>query len=410
MISTAVLRRHLETMQRLGHRVRLPAARERDPAPALLGSGLQAVEGERRPLLKETREEQGLLGDARARHGGRDRARRTRRRRQGDRALQRHRRPTSARTSPITCGSSACWAATSAIAASFAIPTSTTCWISAEHGEPEHPHFGDAQAIYNVIDSRQADPQDTVDRGAARCWATPTRPSTTRTSPTRWWRSPRAARMTWATTLSEEDRGSAYIEVSGRKGFGVKADDLIDRLIAAAKTEVDSRHPEFDARQSARDIATQIAIGALRYFMLKFTSNSVIAFDFKDALSFRRRDRPLRAVRGCARAQHLPQRRHRPRKRRCAPLTARSWRIPRRRSGHDIWELWLTASQDVARHRAVHRDHRAGLPGEACLPAGAAVQQLLSPPPHPDEADEERKQFLLATAAVVRRELIRVLG
>src|ERR1700724_2402923 len=77
----------------------------------------------------------------------------------------------------------------------------------------------------------------------------------------------------------------SYIEVSGRRGFGVKADDLLDQLIASAKNEVDSRHPQLgDAER--RGIATQIAIGALRYFMLKYTKQSVIAFDFKEALSF----------------------------------------------------------------------------------------------------------------------------
>jgi arginyl-tRNA synthetase len=86
-------------------------------------------------------------------------------------------------------------------------------------------------------------------------------------------------------TLSDEDRGKSYIEVSGRKGFGVKADDLLDRLTAAAKSEVDTRHPELAAAER-ETIAKQIAVGALRYFMLRFTRNTVIAFDFKDALSF----------------------------------------------------------------------------------------------------------------------------
>src|SRR5581483_1043398 len=85
--------------------------------------------------------------------------------------------------------------------------------------------------------------------------------------------------------LSEDDKGRSYIEVSGRKGFGVKADDLIDRLIASAKREVDSRHPG-RAQAERGAIAVQIAVGALRYFMLKYTKPSVIAFDFKDALSF----------------------------------------------------------------------------------------------------------------------------
>src|SRR5581483_12490504 len=85
--------------------------------------------------------------------------------------------------------------------------------------------------------------------------------------------------------LSEDEKARSYIEVSGRKGFGVKADDLIDRLILSAKGEVDSRHSELEDGERGR-IAEQIAIGALRYFMLKYTKPSVIAFDFKDALSF----------------------------------------------------------------------------------------------------------------------------
>src|SRR5882762_8720487 len=85
--------------------------------------------------------------------------------------------------------------------------------------------------------------------------------------------------------LSEEDKTRPYIEVSGRKGFGVKADDLLDTLITSAKKEVDARHPQLTDAERL-DIATQIAIGALRYFMLKLTKNSVIAFDFKEALSF----------------------------------------------------------------------------------------------------------------------------
>ena len=100
--------------------------------------------------------------------------------------------------------------------------------------------------------------------------------------------------------LSEEDKARAYIEVSGRKGFGVKADDLLDALIASAKKEVDSRHPEL-AEAERQEIAEQIAIGALRYFMLKYTKPSVIAFDFKDALSFEGETGRMRSMRWCGR-------------------------------------------------------------------------------------------------------------
>ncbi len=82
-----------------------------------------------------------------------------------------------------------------------------------------------------------------------------------------------------------EDAKKPYIEVSGRKGLGVKADDLMDKLIETALIEVASRHAE-DSLVAQRAIATEIAIGALRYFLLKFTRPTVIAFDFQEALSF----------------------------------------------------------------------------------------------------------------------------
>ncbi len=85
--------------------------------------------------------------------------------------------------------------------------------------------------------------------------------------------------------IPPEDAKRPYIEVSGRKGQGVKADDLLDRLEASAREEVDSRHPNSPAEGRAA-IAHAVAIGALRYFLLRFTRSTVIAFDFKDALSF----------------------------------------------------------------------------------------------------------------------------
>src|SRR6185503_9825376 len=85
--------------------------------------------------------------------------------------------------------------------------------------------------------------------------------------------------------LSAEDRKRPHIEVSGRKGQGVKADDLLDRLEGDARKEVRERNPEL-ADAEVEEIARQIAVGALRYFLLKFTRNAIIAFDFKEALNF----------------------------------------------------------------------------------------------------------------------------
>jgi arginyl-tRNA synthetase len=96
--------------------------------------------------------------------------------------------------------------------------------------------------------------------------------------------SPRAAQE-MGYTLSPEEEKRSYVEMSGRRGLGVKADDLIDRLEASTRAEVAQRHPELSPAEQERT-AHAIAIGALRYFLLKFTRNSVISFDFKEALSF----------------------------------------------------------------------------------------------------------------------------
>jgi arginyl-tRNA synthetase len=85
--------------------------------------------------------------------------------------------------------------------------------------------------------------------------------------------------------LSEEDRARPYIEMSGRKGLGVKADDLINQLEAGALVEVEKRNPELSETEK-KATAHEVAVAALRYFLLKFTRNTVIAFDFKEALSF----------------------------------------------------------------------------------------------------------------------------
>jgi len=85
--------------------------------------------------------------------------------------------------------------------------------------------------------------------------------------------------------LAPEEEAKSYIEVSGRKGRAVKADDLIDQLIAKSKHELESRNSGLSAAE-AEPIARAIAVAALRYFMVKFNLNTVIAFDFKEALNF----------------------------------------------------------------------------------------------------------------------------
>ncbi len=163
-------------------------------------------------------------------------------------------------------------------------PDGHTVWRTTVKGEPSAPPFGHASAAYAVIDTRQSYLQNIVkaafhtlgyhERAAnlhhfayevvglsARC----------------------AEEMGIA--LSDEDRQRPYIEVSGRKGQGVKADDLIDRLIARAAEEVSSRDMAQDPAE-VQAIARQIAVAALRYFLLKFSRRMIIAFDFNEALAF----------------------------------------------------------------------------------------------------------------------------
>src|SRR5437667_10508414 len=148
--------------------------------------------------------------------------------------------------------------------------------------------------------------------------------------------------------LSEEDKARSYIEVSGRRGFGVKADDLIDALITSAKKEVDSRHPQLgDAERHT--IATQIAIGALRYFMLKFTKQSVIAFDFKEALSFEGETGPY-AQYAVVRATNIFRKGGMDADRFAADLarTISADQLAKfltGKSNDELWELWLAASK-----------------------------------------------------------------
>jgi arginyl-tRNA synthetase len=164
-------------------------------------------------------------------------------------------------------------------------PNGHTVWSSAANGgEAGAPEFGHAADVYNVIDTRQAYLQNVVVAGLRALGFEQEAARSVHFSYDVVALSPRcAAEMGY--TLSEEERGKPYVEVSGRKGQGVKADDLLDELESAARAEVDARHADAPEAERAR-IAHAIAIGALRYFLLKYTRTAIIAFDFRDALSF----------------------------------------------------------------------------------------------------------------------------
>jgi arginyl-tRNA synthetase len=160
-----------------------------------------------------------------------------------------------------------------------------TVYITSAEPQPgPTPHFGGGESVYNVIDSRQSYLQDVVVAGLRALGYNKQADRSIHFSYEMVVLTPRTC-VELGIELSEEDQKKPHVEVSGRKGLGVKADDLIDKLIEKALEEVDSRHPEAPAEER-RQVAIQIAVGALRYFMLKFTRNSLIAFDFQEALSF----------------------------------------------------------------------------------------------------------------------------
>jgi arginyl-tRNA synthetase len=321
----------------------------------------------------------------------------------------------------------------------YRYPNQHECWISAVDGEKDHPHFGDVREIYNVIDARQSEAQNTVIEALRGLGHNEAAGHYTHFSYEMVALTPRcAADLGYA--LSEEDKTRSYIEVSGRKGFGVKADDLLDQLIASARNEVDARHPQVS--EAERDsVATQIALGALRYFMLKFTKQSVIAFDFKEALSFEGETGPY-AQYAVVRAtsifkkvgidpnkfpfevvnfepytdlqqnvieQELASQRFTNIK----DIWSGEIDFATNLNGEDaneIWELWLAASKT-----SYIVDQCTSTTEPAYLAKHAfQLAQLFNTfyHRHPilSEPDEKRKQFLLATVAVVRRELIRTLA
>jgi arginyl-tRNA synthetase len=164
-------------------------------------------------------------------------------------------------------------------------PTGHTLWSSVSTGgDPSAPAFGRATIVYNVIDARQAYLQNVVTAGLRSLGYEQQADRSVHFSYEIVALTPRCA-AELGYTLSEEDARKPYVEVSGRKGLGVKADDLLDRLETAARAEVNERHPDTPDIERAA-IAHAIAIGAVRYFLLKFTRTATIAFDFKDALSF----------------------------------------------------------------------------------------------------------------------------
>ncbi len=267
-------------------------------------------------------------------------------------------------------------------------------WVSTDRPQPRpSPSFGKADTVYNVIDTRQSYLQDVVVAGLRALGFEEQANRSIHFSYEMVALSPRSC-ADLGIELSAEDSRRPYVEMSGRKGLGVKADDLIDKLTESALVEVASRHKE-DNEAAQLAVATEIAVGALRYFLLKFTRTTVIAFDFQEALSFEGETGPYvqyAAVRARRillrleeRGESLPDFR--------AEMTREA--MGRQLADEDAWQVLLAASKaDSALERAV----AAGEPAHVARYAFQLAQEFSNFYQRfkvLDEPDRERRVFLL---------------
>jgi arginyl-tRNA synthetase len=297
-------------------------------------------------------------------------------------------------------------------------PDGHEAWVtSSESDDAGAPSFGHAHDVFNVIDSRQAYPQQVVVAGLRALGFAEQADRLKHFAYNVVALTPRCARE-MGYEIAEEDAKKPYIEVSGRKGQGVKADDLLDRLEASARAEVDSRHA--DAPETEREaIAHAVAIGALRYFLLRFTRSTVIAFDFKDALSFEGETGPyvqyaVVRVNGILRkgAEENPK---------FAAEDAAN--LARLKSGEldaakflaapggdDLWDLAVMAGALDARVEQAVSAQEPAFVAHYAFELAQAFNAFYHKHHILSEEDAEKRAFLMALTAAVRGQLVRTLG
>jgi arginyl-tRNA synthetase len=292
-------------------------------------------------------------------------------------------------------------------------PNQQVVWMSTTDGQTDAPAFGSAARVYNVIDSRQSYLQNIVAAGVRALGYEEQARNSVHFSYEMVALSPQCAREL-GIEIAPEDEKKPFVEVSGRKGQGVKADDLLDTLEARALEEVEKRHPDLGSAMQ-RALAHKIAVAALRFFMLRFTRNTIIVFDFKEALSFEGETGPYLQY-SVVRAQNIF------RKLREAdpsyPLTELPERINAAAAqqrlaapeGDDLWELVLGASELRWLAEVAVREQEPALVAKWAF--GLAQRFNLFYHTHHilSEADAEKKAFLLLLADLVQRQLTQALA
>jgi arginyl-tRNA synthetase len=297
-------------------------------------------------------------------------------------------------------------------------PDGHEAWItSSEHSDAGALAFGHAHDVFNVIDSRQAYPQQVVVAGLRGLGYNEQADHLKHFAYNVVALTPRCAHE-MGYQIPAEDAKKPYVEVSGRKGQGVKADDLIDTLEASARKEVDARHAdEPEAKRAA--IAHAIAIGALRYFLLKYTRSTVIAFDFHDALSFEGETGPY--VQYAVVRINGIERKWRSAENSTAEEDQRNFGKFERGEwdaagllaapgGDDLWELVVLASSLSARIDQAIAAQEPAFVARFAFELAQAFNVFYHKHPILAEADEQKRAFLLRLTFLVRDQLAAALG
>lgn len=283
-----------------------------------------------------------------------------------------------------------------------------TIWsTTTSPSDPAAPEFGKATSVYNVIDTRQAYLQNVVATGLRALGHATEAERSIHFAYEVVSLTPRCAAELGYESTGEESKKST-VEVSGRKGLGVKADDLIDKMEAATLREVRQRHAEMPAAEQ-QQTAHAIAIGALRYFLLKFTRTSIIAFDFNDALSFEGDTGPycqyaVVRIRGIRRKGAEAGATH-------VGVTAETVAsILNGRDGNSLWELLLLAgSLDHSVEAAIAAQEPAFV-AKYCFQLAQAFNIFYHKHHILSEEDEQRRAFLLRLTEIVEAQLVRALS
>lgn len=287
-------------------------------------------------------------------------------------------------------------------------PGGKTVWATTTApNEAGAPHFGGVEVVYNVIDTRQAYLQDVVAEGVRALGHPKEADNSIHFDYEIVALTPRcAAEMGYEIAVDESKK--PYVEVSGRKGLGVKADDLITRMLQAAEERVVQKQTEMIGEELART-SKALAVGALRFFLLKFTRNTIIAFDFDDALKAEGETGPycqyavvrIRGIRrkgAGAAAQRLAV---------SADSLKKFLDAP---EGADFWELLLhIGSLDYAVDAAIGAQEPAFITKYAFQLAQTFnnfyhKHHILS------EEDPQKRAFLLGLTELVESQLVRTLG